>query len=370
MQIDATAADRAQRAKEQSQQGLDSDTEGAEPHYHNNFSRTASELSFTEDAAATGRTYGQSGDESSEAAPSGRREGFSRPPASRERSSFKKVEAPPAADWTELLRSEKIVPGSGAKLVRTASNVSAQAPRAPRVPKQGGSGPVESTPSLGVHLFKSDGKVSEEKPRSTSLPAESSSGSVVTAPGKPLPASKDEALSKRRNERQLSGEGAIASMGDTITGSGVVNGQAEDVKGQHEGPVTEQPLSVSSSSEPVRTADADEPGAGESTLEIEQERGMVRNASGLEAVIPTSDSEEESVAAVEGRRSSGSGDEKGGVAGGETEGQAGPLSDSLQSSRSGGRLLPFDRLPLRLRGRSGKDSKRVRARKGRILRRY
>ncbi|GAQ86464.1 Golgi integral membrane protein [Klebsormidium nitens] len=333
-QIDATAADRALKAKERLQQGLGSDTEGAEPRYNNDFSRTVSDLSFTDEGPATGRTSGHSGDESSEAAFSARREGFSRAPQSRERSSFKKVEAPPAADWTELLRSDKNGPGSGAKLVRTASNVSAQAPRASRVPNRGGSGPVDSAPQLQMPLPKTDGKVSEGKTGSMVLPAESSSGSVVTAPGKFPSALEDEALSIRSNDRRPSDEGATANKGEMGTAPGGVNGQADCVKGRHEGAVMDQPESISSSLEPVHTVDADEPGTSELKQETEQQRGIVRNGSGLEAVIPTSDSEEESVAAVEGRRSSGSGDEKGGVSGGETEGQLGTVSESVQQPPS------------------------------------
>lgn len=332
MQIDATAADRALKAKERAQQGLGSDSEGPEPRYDNNFSRTASELSFTDEALPTGRASGQSGDESSEAAFSTRREGFSRPPASRERSSFKKVEVPPAADWTELLRSEKNGPGSVAKLVRTASNVSAQ--RAPRVPKQGASGPADPAPPSRTQLPKTDGKVSEGKPSSTVLPAESSSGSVVTAPGKPLSASEDEVLSKRSVGQQLSGEGATVGNEDMIAASGGVNRRIVSVKEPLEGAVTQHPVSTSHTSESVHTDDADEAKAGGAKVKVEHEGAMVRINSGLETVIPTSDSEEESVAATEGRRSSGSGDEKGALAGGETEGRTELVSESVQETSS------------------------------------
>jgi hypothetical protein len=319
LQIDATAADRAQKAKERVQLGLSSDTEGTESRFGNHFSRTASELSFTDEGEAGGRTPAESGDESSEAGPFMKHINL-RPTVSRERNLVKKG-GPGATDWTELLRGEKDRPGDGMKLLRTASNVGPAPVRFPRVPKQG-SLPSSTTlpqPAASKKIAGSLSQGTEEE--SKVVAAESSTASAVTAPEKLLGVNDDEVVSKRSSVRG-SDEKVTAREQQEVPDCEVLKGP--DGQAVAQGILSQDSARTDNRAEPIR---AESGIAAESHLAKStayQKRGIVRNNSGVEAVIPTSDSEEDTTIV-----SSESENENQDSGGGRPEGQGGPVSEAV-----------------------------------------
>lgn len=314
------------------QLGLSSDTEGTESRFGNHFSRTASELSFTDEGVAGGRTPAESGDESSEAGPFMKHIN-PRPTVSRERNSIKKG-GPGATDWTELLRGEKDRPGDGMKLLRTASNVGPAPVRFTRVPKQG-SLPSGTTLPQPAPSKKTAGSLSQETEKESKvLAAESSSASAVTAPGKPGELSgvnEDEVVSKRSSIRGSDGK-MTAREEQGVPESAVSKGA--DGQAVAQGILSQVSAGTDNQAEPIRADSGNAPESHLAKSTAYQKRGIVRSNSGVEAVIPTSDSEEGTTIV-----SSESESENQGSGGGRPEAQGEPVSEAVgetevQQSRS------------------------------------